>query len=48
MGIRYTKTEKDDDKKERTVPAEDFVSRLIASARKKETIIELPKTEIKK
>ena len=48
MGIRYSKTEKDEEQRERTVPAEDFISRLIASARKKETVIELPKTEIKK
>lgn len=48
MGIRYTKPKKDDERQERTVPAEDFVSRLISTTRKKQTIIELPKTEIKK
>ena len=48
MGLIYTK-KKDDEQREKTVQAEEFIHRLISMKQKTlETFNELPKTELKK
>ena len=48
MGLIYTK-KKDDEQREKTVQAEEFIHRMITKKKKTiETFNELPKTEIKK
>lgn len=48
MSLKYTLKKKDYDKDERTLNAEEFMQRLLASSRGKEQLQEIPKTEILK
>ncbi len=48
MGIKYTKKEDENEDKEHTVQAEEFVNLMTSTRRKSEEVIELPKTELPK
>ena len=48
MAIRYTKKKQEDEQRERTVPADDFMKRLVSMKKDPERLKELPRTEIPK
>lgn len=48
MALKFTLKKKDYDKDERTMNAEEFMQRILASSRDKEQLKEIPKTEIPK
>lgn len=47
MGIRYTR-QKEEENKETTVQAEEFVKRMISLRRTQEQLPDIPNTEIEK
>ncbi|ERK39725.1 hypothetical protein HMPREF9135_2221 [Segatella baroniae F0067] len=48
MGIRYTKKNDENENKEKTVQAEEFINLMISTKRNAREVKELPKTEVGK